>query len=70
MDTCVDGDIGSIIHDHDRPVDVYCYYPKDCSRSAKTVDTTVGYQGPQIGQRYILMINQAIHINDIESHLL
>ena len=54
---------------HNRPVNVYCYNPKDCHRSAKTGDATVGYQDPQNGQKFILMINQAIPINGIENHL-
>ena len=44
--------------------------PKDGHRSAKTVDTTVGFQDPQSGQKLILMMNLAICINGLEYHLL
>ena len=56
-DTCVVGDNCLVIHDQNRPVSIYSYDPKLGYRSAKTVDATVGYQDPQSGQRFILMIN-------------
>ena len=40
---CVVGDNWLVIHDHDRPVNVYSYDPKDDHRSTKTFDVTVGY---------------------------
>ena len=40
------------------------------NRSAKTVDATVDYRDPHDGQKYILMINQAVQINIPENHLL
>ena len=43
-DTCVVGDNCLVIHDLNRPVNVYSYDPKDSHRGAKTVDATVGYQ--------------------------
>ena len=49
---------------------VYSYDPKDGQRSAKTVDATEGYQDPQRGQNFFLMINQTICINGLENHLL
>ena len=69
-DTCVVGDNCLIIHDYNKPVNVYSYDPKDGHRSAKTVDATVGYQDPQSGQKFILMINQAIYIDGLVNHLL
>ena len=69
-DTCVVGDNCLVIHDHNRPVNVYSYDPKDGHRSAKTVDAAVGYQDPQSGQKFILMINQAICIVGLHNHLL
>ena len=35
-----------------------------------TIDAAVAYQNPQSGQKYILMIDQVIHINGLENHLL
>ena len=48
-ETCVVGDNCLVIHDHNRPVNVYSYNPEDGHRSAKTVDATLGYQDPQSG---------------------
>jgi len=45
-------------------------HPKDGHRSAKTVDATVRYQEPQSGQKFILMIDEAIHIDGLVNHLL
>ena len=69
-DMCVVGDNCLVIHDHYRPVNVYSYYPKDGHRSANTVDVTVGYQDPQSGQKFILIICQAIYIHVLENLLL
>ena len=69
-DTCEVGDNCLVIHDHNRPVNVYSYDLKDSNRSAKTVDVTIGYQDPQSEQKYILIINKVICINCLENHLL
>ena len=45
-DTCVVDDNGLVIHDHNRPVNIYSYDPKDDHRSAKTIDAIVGYHDP------------------------
>ena len=39
---CVVGDNCFVIHDHNRPVNVYSHDPKDGQRSAKIVDAAVG----------------------------
>ena len=70
VDTFVVGGICLVIHNHNRPVNVYSYDPKDGHRSAKTVDATLGYQDPQSRQKIILMIYQAIHINYLKGHIL
>ena len=69
-DMCVVGDNCLVIHNHNRPVNVYSYNPKDGHRCSKTVNAAVGYQDPQSGQKFILMINQAIYIDGLENHLL
>ena len=56
-DTCVVGDNSLVIYDCNRPVNVYSYDQKDGHKSAKTVDALVGYQDPQSGQMFILVIN-------------
>ena len=45
-DMCEVSDIFLVIHDHNRPVKVYSYDPKDNHRTTKTVDAEVGYQDP------------------------
>ena len=56
-DTCITDDHYLVIHDHNRPVNVYSYDAKDGHRSAKTVDATVGYQDLKSSQKFILMMN-------------
>ena len=43
---------------------------KNLGQSAKIVDTTAWYQGPQIGQMFFLMTNQTICIDVLEGHSL
>ena len=69
-ETCVVRDNCIVIHDHNRPVNIYNYNPKDGHRSAKTGDAAVGYQDPQSGQKFISVINQTICIDGLENHLL
>ena len=69
-DMCVVGDNCFVIHNPNRPVNVYSYDPKDGHRSTKTVDAAVGYQDVQSGQKFILMMNQAIQIDGLVNHLL
>ena len=69
-DMCVVGDNYLVIHGHIRPVNVYSYNMKDGHRRAKMVDATLGYQDAWNGQTFILMINQAVHIDGLENHFL
>ena len=64
------GDNCLVIHDQNRPVNVYSYDTKDHHRSAQTVDPAVDYQYSQSGQRFILIINLAICSNGLVNHLL
>ena len=64
------GDNCLVIHNHNRPFNVYSYDPKDGDKSAKTFDATVDYQDPQSGQRFILIVIQAICIDGLFNHLL
>ena len=65
---CVLGDNCLLIHEHDRPVNVYSYDPKDGHESATTVNATVGYEDQRVVKRFIL-INQAIDIDGLVNHL-
>ena len=69
-DMFVVGDHYLVIHDHNKPLNLYRYNPKDGHKSAKTVDAAVGYQDPQSGKKVILMINQAFCINHLKNHLI
>ena len=51
-------------------VNVYSYDPTDVNISVKTVDAAVGYQDSQSSQKFILMINQDICIDDLVNNLL
>ena len=51
-DTCVVGNNCLVIHDHNRPVIIYSYNPKDDHISAKTVAAMVGYQDSQSRKKY------------------
>ena len=55
-DMCVDGDNCLVINDHNKPVNVCSFDPKDVNRSAKTFNAAVGYQDPQSEQKFILMM--------------
>ena len=70
MQAHVVGDYCLVIHDHNRPVNVYIYDPKDTQKSTKTVDAPLWYQNPQSGQKPVLVINQTICIDCLENHLL
>ena len=69
-DTWVVGDKCLVIHNHSRPVNVYHYDPNDGHRSSKTIYATLCYQHPQSGEKFILMIDQAIHIDGLVNHFL
>ena len=69
-DMCVVGNNCLVIHDNNRPVNVYSYDPKYGHRNAKTVDAPVGYQDPYSSEKFILMIHQAICIDVLVNHLL
>ena len=67
---CVVGDSRFVTCECNRPVNVSSYDPKGGHRSAKTVDAAVGYQDPQSSQKFILIMNQAIHIDGLVNNLL
>ena len=69
-DMCVLGNNCLVIHNHNRPVNVYSYDTKDSHKSAKIVDATVGYQDPWSGHRFIFVINQAMCIDGLVNYLL
>ena len=68
--TCVVGDHGVIIHDHNRIVNVYRYDTKAGSKCFYIVNAIVAYTEPETGQVVILLINQAIEVKGLDCHLL
>ena len=68
-DTCVVDHNCLVIHNHNSPVNIYSYDPKDGNKSAKTPDAKVGYQDLQSGKKFILMINHAVCIDGLDNHL-
>ena len=59
-DTFVVGYNSLVINNYNRPVNVFGYSPKGGHKYARTVDVAVHYNNPHIGQKCILMTNQAI----------
>ena len=66
MGTSMYGDNCLVIHDHNRPLNVFNYDPKDGHECVRIVNA----EDPHSGQKYILMIDQAIQISDVDNHLL
>ena len=56
--TCVVGNNNLAIYDHNGPVNVYGYDPKDDHKCSKTIIATVDYCKPHSGQKYIFMIKK------------
>ena len=69
-DTCVVGDHCLILHDHNRPLNVYGYDPTAELKHACIVDAPVAYTKPETGQVVILLLNQMIEMKGIDHHLL
>ena len=57
-DACVVGDHCLVVHDHNRPVNVYRYNPKVGSKYAHIVNAAVAYTESETGQVVILLLNQ------------
>ena len=66
---CVIGDHCLIVHDHNRPANVFEYNPKAESQHAAIVNTLIAYTQPETCQVVTLLINQAIEMKSIEHHL-
>ena len=69
-DTTVLGKCCIVIHDFDRPVNVTGYDPEDGSKFFRTVTGVLAYYHPQTGESYLLVINQAIHLDNLEQYLM
>ena len=69
-DTCVVGVHCFIVHDHNRPVNVYGYDTKAGSKHACVVSAAVVYTDPKTGQVVIFLYNQVIEMKDVDHYLL
>ena len=49
---------------------MHFHHHASCHSTCALASAAVGYQDPQSGQKYILIINQAICINGLDNHLL
>ncbi len=68
--TCVLGRDALIILDYQRPVSVVGYDKSLGSKTYQIVSGVVVYDDPQTGRTLHLIINQAIHIQHLDHHLL
>ena len=67
--TCLGGGALKIM-DYETPVSVVGYDPALGSKEYSIISGVVGYTQPHTGERYHLVINQAVHIPDLDHHLL
>ena len=70
MQTHEVGDHCLIIHDHNRPVNVFRYNPTVGLKHACIVDDTVIYNQLETGQIVPLLIHQVIEMKDLHHHSL
>jgi hypothetical protein len=66
---CVSDQCALIIHNHDRPVMAYGY-DGGTGRSLDMVDAALFYQDPSMGDRWMLIINQALLVLGLRHPLL
>ena len=59
-----------VVHDFDRPVNVTGYYPEGVSKNFRTVKVVLDYDHPKTVKTFFLVINQAIHLDHLDHHLM
>ena len=69
-DVCVIGNQWLVLHDHNRPVNVYGYDPKVGSKCVSIINVTVAYTEPETGQVVIFLIKKVIEMKSIDHHFL
>jgi hypothetical protein len=69
-DTTVLGDGALIIQSYDRPVEVVGYDPQQGLQTFETVSGILAFDHPRDGQVYHLVFHQAIHMPQLDHHLL
>ena len=70
-DQCAVGDNALIIHDYKQPINVsVCDPTGPIARDLKTVSAALAYDDPVSGETVILLVHQAIHIQELGHNLL
>ena len=69
-DICVIGGHCLVVHDNNRPVNVFGSDHKAGSKHTCIVNATVAYTKPETGHMVILLINQVIDMKGLDQHLL
>ena len=69
-DTTVLGKGCLVVHDFDGSVNVTGYDPENVSKVFRTVTGVLDYDNPQTDKPYLMVINQAIHLDNLEHHLM
>ena len=59
-----------VIHDFDQPVNVHGYSDSIGTLRCKTVSAVIGYDHPETGDNYMLVIHQAVLIPKLKANLL
>ena len=67
--SCVSEQCALILHDHERPVTVYGY-DGGKGKTLSIVDAVVGYTDPSTGDKWMLVINQALLVPGLQHPLL
>ena len=60
IERCVVGNQCLILNDHNRPVNIFRYYPKAGSKHACIVDAAIVYDEPEMVQAVTFSIHQTI----------
>ena len=59
-----------MVHYFDRPVKFTGYDPENGSKVFRNVTGVLAYDRPQTGKTYLLFINQDIHLDHMDHHLM
>ena len=58
------------LFDYNCPVNVHGYGANFGMRQCQTISWAVAYDHPHIGERYHIIVHQAIHMPDLDHHFL
>ncbi len=69
-DTCVIGHDALIIGEFNKHVSVTQYNHRECSKMYKIISAMVAYDDHDAGQAIVVVMHQAIHVPNLDHHLL